>query len=293
MKLTKKISLIAGLVSLLFVFFPLGSSAAQCEFARDLEIGMDGEDIRCLQQYLNGAGFIIATEGVGSPGHETSLFRDLTKEAIIKWQTANGISPASGYFGPLSREKFIALSSDGTPLATTPPATSNEVTALKEQISVLQTQVETYKSKATISAENKNAKDAITKAIENIEEAEDQIDDATESGAAIGNAKDNLEDARENVFDAVVFYFKGDFVKTLKYAEDAIDEAGEAFEDAGGESDEDKADAFIEEVEDEIDKARDAIEEADDDGESVGEAEDLLEEAEDKLSEAQDAFDDD
>ena len=42
-------------------------------------------------------------------GEETTLFRTLTEEALIKWQQANGVSPAIGYFGPVSRAMYMAL----------------------------------------------------------------------------------------------------------------------------------------------------------------------------------------
>jgi hypothetical protein len=34
-------------------------AASDCGFTRDLSPGVAGEDVRCLQRYLNGAGFIV------------------------------------------------------------------------------------------------------------------------------------------------------------------------------------------------------------------------------------------
>ena len=77
-------SLIASVFALVLVAVPANTEAAvSCDFSRDLEMGIDGEDVRCLQRYLNSAGFTVALSGVGSPGNETSLFRTLTKEAVI------------------------------------------------------------------------------------------------------------------------------------------------------------------------------------------------------------------
>ena len=73
-------------------------------FKRDLKLGMKGEDVKELQKYLNANGFVIDTTGVGSPGKESDRFGLLTKKAIIKFQKANGISPAVGYFGPMTRK---------------------------------------------------------------------------------------------------------------------------------------------------------------------------------------------
>jgi hypothetical protein len=72
-------------------------------FARNLTIGSTGPDVKALQIYLNTHGFILATTGPGSPGHETNLFGALTRDALAKFQAAKGISPAAGYFGPLTR----------------------------------------------------------------------------------------------------------------------------------------------------------------------------------------------
>ncbi|PIT88611.1 MAG: hypothetical protein COU29_02450 [Candidatus Magasanikbacteria bacterium CG10_big_fil_rev_8_21_14_0_10_36_32] len=73
------------------------------KFTRDLEAGIVGNDVKELQKYLNNNGFIVSVSGVGSVGKETTLFGALTKNALIKFQIANKISPAIGYFGPLTR----------------------------------------------------------------------------------------------------------------------------------------------------------------------------------------------
>lgn len=75
-------------------------------FTRNLTIGSSGVDVRALQQYLNDNGFALATSGVGSPGRETTYFGPLTKMGLAKFQMANSISPAVGYFGPITR-RFI------------------------------------------------------------------------------------------------------------------------------------------------------------------------------------------
>ena len=63
--------------------------------------------MRKLQKYLNANGYILTTIGDGSPGYETLMFGSLTKKALITFQKAKGITPASGYFGPKTRA-FIA-----------------------------------------------------------------------------------------------------------------------------------------------------------------------------------------
>ena len=72
------------------------------KFARDLQLGTIGDDVKSLQQYLNSHGFVVTTAGPGSVGNETTKFGALTKQALIKYQQANNL-PAFGFFGPLTR----------------------------------------------------------------------------------------------------------------------------------------------------------------------------------------------
>ena len=85
-----------------------------CEFNRNLTVGSKGDDVKCLQKYLNESGFKVAESGVGSPGNESTYFGPATRVALIKWQKANNISPASGFFGPLSRAKYTELVGKGS-----------------------------------------------------------------------------------------------------------------------------------------------------------------------------------
>jgi hypothetical protein len=70
---------------------------------RDVTIGFRGADALSIQQYLNTHGFIVATQGAGSPGNETAYFGGLTQQALARFQAAKGITPALGYFGPKTR----------------------------------------------------------------------------------------------------------------------------------------------------------------------------------------------
>lgn len=99
------------------------SVAGKCTFTRDLTIGVTGDDVMCLQKYLNSAGFQLAASGAGSPGAETSYFGSRTQAAVSKWQAANGVSPTAGYFGPISRAKYDALVA-ATPPPPPPPTTT-------------------------------------------------------------------------------------------------------------------------------------------------------------------------
>ena len=72
-------------------------------FARNLEIGATGNDVKGLQVFLNTHGYQVVASGSGSPGNETTLFGGLTRAALVKFQKAKGITPAAGYFGPKTR----------------------------------------------------------------------------------------------------------------------------------------------------------------------------------------------
>jgi len=76
-------------------------------FSRDLTIGFVGEDVRDLQKLLNKLGYIVSVSGPGSVGNETSMFGALTQAALIKYQKENGIVPAVGYFGPITRASLL------------------------------------------------------------------------------------------------------------------------------------------------------------------------------------------
>lgn len=70
---------------------------------RNLSWKMKGEDVRILQQYLNTHGYPVAPSGVGSLGYETTYFGLATKAALIKFQIAHNILPATGTYGPKSK----------------------------------------------------------------------------------------------------------------------------------------------------------------------------------------------
>lgn len=75
---------------------------------RDLELGTEGEDVLRLQKLLNATGFTLASAGVGAPGNETTYFGSLTKTALAAYQAGSNVSPAVGYFGPLTRASMSA-----------------------------------------------------------------------------------------------------------------------------------------------------------------------------------------
>ena len=82
----------------------LGASTAS--FARDMSVGMRGEDIGELQKMLIAEGLLS--------GEATNYFGTLTKAALAEWQKDKGL-PATGYFGSMTRK---ALSDNESPKPT-------------------------------------------------------------------------------------------------------------------------------------------------------------------------------
>jgi spore germination protein len=76
---------------------------------KDLKPGMISEDVRTLQKILNVLGFTVAKTGGGSPGNETAKFGPATQAALAAFQKSKKITPASGYYGPKTREVIKSL----------------------------------------------------------------------------------------------------------------------------------------------------------------------------------------
>ncbi|MFN3693097.1 MAG: peptidoglycan-binding domain-containing protein [Candidatus Paceibacteria bacterium] len=281
-------------------FFALSAPMAfavtspSCTFSRDLQMGVIGEDVRCLQQYLNANGYVISTTGAGAPGKETGEYKSLTQAAVIKWQIANNLSPASGYFGPKSRQAYNALVSGGsvTPTPNTPSNTGNAAQdALMKQILELQqkmkNQTTTTVTKPVASSVAGKLK-SITTALRDAEEEVADNDDADEYDEAV----DSLVEARDYFYRAVLAYVGGDADEASEYLDDVDSYIEDALDAVGIASEEDEAEEALDDVKDRLDDAEAEIEEADEDGEDVGESEDLLDEARDVIDDAEDALDD-
>lgn len=263
----------------------------QCTFTRDLELEMVGEDVRCLQKYLNGAGFTIAASGVGSPGRETNQFKLLTQQAVIKWQEKNGISPASGYFGQRSRAKYAELAKGSTASNSNPAATSNaELNALTQELARLQGKPSPSPTPPAGTAGEKQAREKITDAIDMLEQASDEADGAGEERE---KALRDLQDANEDFLNAIKSYFAGNYTQSMDFADDAYDNALDAFETAGGKTREMEIDELIDDVDEAIDQAYNKIREAKHADEDTDEAEELLDDAKAKIKAAKAALRDD
>lgn len=73
-------------------------------FKKDLYFGLVDDDVKRLQVLLNkNPKTQVALVGDGSPGHETTYFGNLTRAAVIRFQTLYSIQPNVGFCGPLTR----------------------------------------------------------------------------------------------------------------------------------------------------------------------------------------------
>ena len=85
------------------------STSAKVTFTANLSLGMTSPQVKALQEFLNAKGYTVATSGTGSPGKESTYFGPATQSALIKFQKAQKITPAEGFFGPLTRAKVEAM----------------------------------------------------------------------------------------------------------------------------------------------------------------------------------------
>lgn len=108
-----KRQLLAQLKSLLEQFVTLGGvptpeilallgGSSDGVYARDLDLGMEGNDVLMLQNLLIAQNKGPAAQALAANG-ATGYFGPLTQAALAEFQAAVGITPAVGYFGPKTR----------------------------------------------------------------------------------------------------------------------------------------------------------------------------------------------
>ena len=79
-----------------------GSSTVSFVFTRDLELWSTGNDVKQLQLFLIAQNAGPAAQKLKAHG-VTTTFGTLTLNALIEFQKSVGITPVSGYFGPITR----------------------------------------------------------------------------------------------------------------------------------------------------------------------------------------------
>lgn len=103
-----RIARFAGVAAAAAMAFSLAATATAqtASFTRSLTVGSTGSDVITLQTWLIGQGYSI-------PAGATGYFGAQTRSAVARWQAALGISPAAGYFGPISRARIAAMGTTG------------------------------------------------------------------------------------------------------------------------------------------------------------------------------------
>jgi hypothetical protein len=96
----------------------MSAPASAGAIANNLDFGQVSPQVLLLQQMLNRAGFVLAASGPGSVGQETTLFGNLTRAAVMKFQCDQGIvcsgnASTTGYgrVGPRTRAALNQLAS--------------------------------------------------------------------------------------------------------------------------------------------------------------------------------------
>ena len=97
---------------------------------RSAVLGTTGEHVRALQRFLNSKGFTVSTTGFGSAGQETVYFGTKTRQALIRYQQANGLVAS----GNLDNTTLASIQKEA-PQEVAPTPTIEE---LKAQLKVLQ-----------------------------------------------------------------------------------------------------------------------------------------------------------
>ena len=113
-------AMIASLSAQLAALSGGSSAGAGYTFNTNLTVGSRGVDVMNLQKTLNMSADTQIASGAsaGAPGYETSYFGPATRAAVVKFQLKNGISPAVGYVGAITRAKLNSMG--GVPPIVTP-----------------------------------------------------------------------------------------------------------------------------------------------------------------------------
>lgn len=220
-------------------------SSNECVFTKDLEFGVISEEVRCLQKYLNSKGFLVAAVGVGAPGNETNVFKDATEAAVKKWQEAKGVTPASGYFGSISRTKYYdeligtTIGGSNTTIVKDPIASQTPSPITTPIISI-----------PTVSGAEADARNRIIMAKDNLKELRNEISDAEDDDREIEDADEDAEEAEEYIIDALYAFIDREYGEAKANAEDAISilkDAEDKIEEGDDDDDDEltRADAIV------------------------------------------------
>jgi len=129
----------AVVISALCIIAP---SFAFASFDTNLNYGASGSAVLSLQQFLVAQNY----QGSGS-WMETGYFGKATVTAVQQFQNQQGITPASGFFGPATRARANQMSSNDNSVSTVTNTNSNDnsiaatIASLRAQIQQLEFQI--------------------------------------------------------------------------------------------------------------------------------------------------------
>ena len=139
MSITKIAAAVAGITLAALASTASAQTTSCYTFTLNHKLGNVGGEVMWIQKFLNMTPATqVAASGAGSAGLETTRFGALTRSAVMKFQAANGVSPVSGYWGPLTRAKANALeaarcANNNNSNNNTTPATGDAVLAAAPQ----------------------------------------------------------------------------------------------------------------------------------------------------------------
>jgi len=115
-------------------------------FTRNLKLGSSGKDVKELNNFLISKGYASSGSDIGM--YNSTYFSWRTKEALSIYQAVNGISPAEGYFGAVTRNRIIA---DNSEALTIPKISSISLTQARvdAQIEIKGVAFNTFQTGAT------------------------------------------------------------------------------------------------------------------------------------------------
>jgi len=119
----KKAIVVLGLFLL-----PVIVSAQSVGFTDNLSYGSTGSEVSALQEFL-------IEQGVLAPQYDTGNFYSITLAAVKEFQTKEGITPVSGFVGPITRgtiNSILAMevsTSEENAATTTPPVDLSQVSS--------------------------------------------------------------------------------------------------------------------------------------------------------------------
>lgn len=112
------------LIGALFLF-PTLVFAQAVSFQNNLSYGSTGSDVSALQEFL-------VTQHLLAPQYVTGNFYSITLGAVKAFQTAESISPVSGYVGPITRSTINTILASEAPVSEENAATTTEPVDLSQ-----------------------------------------------------------------------------------------------------------------------------------------------------------------